>query len=374
MRARVLLVPSWYPSAHDPIAGVFVREQARATMAHADVAVLHVAPGRAASWQHTDEDGIPTYRVTYRRPPRGDFLAYCQATWRALRRVQATWRPDVLHAHVTLPAGFATAVYATLRRRPLVLSEHAGPFVALLRTRRAGRPLARWTVGRAARIATVSNALRQQMEGALGIALAAPRWRRIPVPVDTALFHPRPVPPAAPLLYVGALLRAKGVYDLLSATALLRQQGLAPQLTLVGDGPEQAALAAYAAARGLADARFEGWLARPALAERMATCACLVLPSHGETFGSVLVEALACGRPVVATRCGGPEEIVRPGLGVLVPPRAPAALAAALAPFVTGAVAVDPQALRAHAEAQYSLAAVGAQLAALYAEVLPCDG
>ncbi|MBI2321186.1 MAG: glycosyltransferase [Chloroflexi bacterium] len=365
VRPRVLVVPSWYPSEHEPVAGVFVRAQAQAAIGCADVAVLHVAAGPGDRWTERVDDGLLTYRVSYRRPPRGDFAAYCLAAWRALRRVEARWRPDLLHAHVTLPAGFAAAVYGALRGLPLVLTEHAGPYAALLRTRRAGRLLARWTVARAARLVTVSGALRQQMEAELGIALQPPRWQRVPVPVDTARFRPGRVPDDAPLLYAGALLRAKGLYDLLDALALLRRHGLPARLLLAGDGPERAA-----AVLGLTDVSCTGWLPQAELAERMATCACLVLPSHGETFGSVLVEAMACGRPVVATRCGGPEEIVRPGLGVLVPPRAPQALAAALAPFVAGVARVDGAALRAAAERAYSLAAVGARLGALYREVV----
>lgn len=370
MRPRVLVVPSWYPSAREPVAGVFVREQARAAASYADVAVLHVAPGPADGWAEGTEGGLPTYRVSYRRPPRGDLTAYCFATWRALRRVEAHWRPDVLHAHVTLPAGFAAVAYGAVLGRPVVLTEHAGPYAALLRTRRAGRLLARWTVGRAARVVTVSAALRRQMEVALGVPLSEPRWQRVPVPVDTARFRPGRVPEDAPLLYAGALLRAKGLYDLLDALALLRQHGLPTRLALVGEGPERAPLADYAAGLGLADLHWEDWLPQEALAERMASCACLVLPSHGETFGTVLVEAMACGRPVVATRCGGPEEIVRPGLGVLVPPRAPRALAGALAPFLAAAVRVDGAALRTAAERDYSLAAVGARLGALYRAVV----
>ena len=62
----------------------------------------------------------------------------------------------------------------------------------------------------------------------------------------------------------------------------------------------------------------------------MAESAVVVLPSRAESFGAVLVEALACGTPVVATRCGGPEDIVQDGVGELVPVEDSVALADAL--------------------------------------------
>src|SRR4029079_1767278 len=77
--------------------------------------------------------------------------------------------------------------------------------------------------------------------------------------------------------------------------------------------------------------------------------ALLVLPSRSESLGMVLVEALACGTPVVATRCGGPEDIVDERVGVLVPPEDPEALAAGMEQVLVSGDRFDRETLRAHA-------------------------
>lgn len=84
----------------------------------------------------------------------------------------------------------------------------------------------------------------------------------------------------------------------------------------------------------------------------------------------VLVEALACGTPVVATRCGGPEDIVTEEVGVLVPPEDPAALAAGIAQVLDRRGEYDAAKLRAYALERFGLESVGKRLEALYEEAL----
>jgi glycosyltransferase involved in cell wall biosynthesis len=98
----------------------------------------------------------------------------------------------------------------------------------------------------------------------------------------------------------------------------------------------------------------------------MQTSALLVLPSRAESLGMVLVEALACGTPVVATRCGGPEDIVVDGVGELVEPDNPSELAAAIARVLDASGSFDPQRLRDYALGHFGIDAVVDQLVVLY--------
>jgi teichuronic acid biosynthesis glycosyltransferase TuaC len=84
----------------------------------------------------------------------------------------------------------------------------------------------------------------------------------------------------------------------------------------------------------------------------------------------VLIEAMACGTPVVATRCGGPEEVVTPTVGVLVPPEDPPALAEGLIEVLEHGDRYNPQVLRAYALRRYGMPTVSAQLQAIYNAVL----
>jgi glycosyltransferase involved in cell wall biosynthesis len=119
--------------------------------------------------------------------------------------------------------------------------------------------------------------------------------------------------------------------------------------------------------------RFAGGLAPREVAARMRGSALLVLPSRRESFGGVLVEALACGTPVVATRCGGPEEIVTPELGSLAPVEDPPALASAIADVLARRASFRPECLREAAVGSYGMAATAERLRAIYDEVLGAE-
>ncbi len=169
---------------------------------------------------------------------------------------------------------------------------------------------------RAALLAELAPAARAALEAKLAVV---PNGIELP-----------PAPSAAPghrVLAVGRLRPIKGMDVVIDAVA--GAQGL---LTIAGDGPERARLEAQARAHGL-DVRFAGAVARDALAALYREASCVVLASRfGEGFPNVLLEAMAHGRAVVATRVTGVAELVRDGEnGLLVPPGDPLALKDALA-------------------------------------------
>jgi len=106
------------------------------------------------------------------------------------------------------------------------------------------------------------------------------------------------------------------------------------------------------------------------IAQMLKNSHALVLPSLHESFGLVLVEAMASGRPVISTRCGGPEFIVNETNGLIVEPGQPLALANAIVDVLTHLHRYDPQAIADAAVNQYSYHAVTDALTRLYAEML----
>ncbi len=122
---------------------------------------------------------------------------------------------------------------------------------------------------------------------------------------------------------------------------------------------------------GLTDrVEYVGKKPTPELARYMQESALLVLPSRRESLGLVLVEALACGTPVVATRCGGPEDIVTDDVGVLVPPEDPEALALGIEQVLARPSHYEPALLRTHALEHFGFDSVARRLEALYREAL----
>jgi glycosyltransferase involved in cell wall biosynthesis len=172
-------------------------------------------------------------------------------------------------------------------------------------------------------------------------------------------------------LTVGLLTQQKGMSFLLQAAQQLVERGItALEITIGGDGPERNQLERLARSLGLADyCRFTGLLTRVEVKQQMQRCDVFVLPSLHETFGLVLAEAMACGKPVLATRCGGPEFVVKPKTGILVEAANPEALASAMADFIEKRTPFDVQQVRQSVVERFGEAAFLKNISALYEEI-----
>jgi phosphatidylinositol alpha-mannosyltransferase len=246
----------------------------------------------------------------------------------AIRRT----RPDLLHVHEPFaPSVGLLALLAT--RLPVVATFHAS--LARSRAYRAAAPALRPLYRRLAGRIAVSEEARRTITGFLGDDV-----RVIPNGVDVARFASLPPPAGRVVVFVGRLEPRKGARVLLEAFPAVRERVPDASLVVVGDGPERRALEA-AVPEALRDhVTFAGRVEAAELPRVLGEAAVVAVPSlGGESFGIVLLEAMAAGRPLVASDIPGYRALVRDGLeGLLVPPGDPAALADALV-----AVLGDPE-------------------------------
>ena len=134
------------------------------------------------------------------------------------------------------------------------------------------------------------------------------------------------------LLFVGGLLRRKGEYVLLEAARLLKEKGIDFKVVIVGDGPEREGVENSAIEKGIEDSvKLEGAKFYPQLLYYYNSADLFVLPSFGESFGIVYLEAMACGIPVIGTDATGlPEIIPSEDYGIIIPAGNAVALAEAI--------------------------------------------
>lgn len=394
---RVLHLPKWYPHRYDDQDGDFVARHvaaiARQPGLTSAVVFAAVARGPLASFIEEDHDLrglVPTWRYYYRARLTGlgplDKLLklglWLLAMRRGLRAVRRHWRgaaPDVVHAHIL----FRPAVLARwLRWRhgwPYLITENWTIFQPANAWRLGA--VRRWLAGGLVRAAAAYTPVSHDLRRALA-ALGGVNAHTVVIPnvVDTELFHP----PAGPggrtgLLNVAAFNEpAKNLSGLLRTVARLRAThptlpGL--HLRVAGYGPAEATLHQLAAELGLlADGTVEflGKLTPAQVADEMRRAAVFVLFSNYENLPCVLIEAQASGLPAVATRVSGvPELLPDDGtLGLLVPARDEAALAAALMQALAAPARFSAAAMRARAVAKFSYPAVGAAFKAVYARML----
>ncbi|HLV35478.1 MAG TPA: glycosyltransferase family 1 protein [Spirillospora sp.] len=245
-------------------------------------------------------------------------------TRRTFRELRA-FQPDVIH--FIHPSVFGLAAYAIIRRRtnwPVLVSYHidygrvaqhytVGPFNARF-IEPAINFLTRWIMNQADYNLAPSRLIQQRVRE-IGVTAEVGLWRR---GVDAEKFHPRYAsadmraalsgghPDEVLLLYVGRLSSEKRLFDL---KAVLEQIP-GTRLALVGDGPARPELEALFA--GL-PVTFTGYLQGEALSQAYASADIFVFPSALESFGLVVVEAMAAGLPVVASQVGGVPDVIEVG-------------------------------------------------------------
>lgn len=281
------------------------------------------APARLETLTH---DQTTPDRVRERPIFLGLIPGYLLSASLAARRLARHGRFDLVHVHWPLPhvvPGWAARMAA---RVPLVITFHG---VELTFARSARVPFMRALLRRAIRTADAVTANSTYTAGLIRdlhdrpVSLV-PFGSSVPVPEEI------PAVAAAPpfrLLFVGRLVERKGVHYLLEAVAAARER-VAVVVDVVGEGPMRPALEERVRELDLEDAvRFHGFVSREELGRRYAACHAFVLPAIMDTkgdvegLGVVLIEALAYGRPVIASEAGGIVDIVRHRrTGLLVPP------------------------------------------------------
>jgi len=283
--------------------------------------------------------------------------------------------PDILHAHSAVWAGVAAARVSGATGVPYVLTEHSTGFARNV-FRTWHQPYLREAFRQAGAVIAVSEPLRRR----LSPYRRTEDIRVVANLVDTETFC---LPSQARsvhkfrFLCIAMLQRTKAVDLLIRAFAKVFAGDATVLLAIVGDGPERVALEKLVKFLGLeGQVTFSGMLDRSDVRNALWSAHCCVSSSAIETFGVTLIEALATGIPIIATSSGGPEGIVTPDCGLLVPVGDVTALAAAMRAVH---MARDnwhgrSAALRALAEQCYSGTVVAAKLREVYGAVLAEGG
>lgn len=278
---RILLVSQMYPGPDDPDLGTFVQGLER----------------ELASRGHEIERAV----LDRRSGGRARFLALGRDAVAAARR----FRPDVVYAHFLVPTGLLAALAS---RAPLVVTAH-GRDVRNIGAIPGVRPATRYVVRRAAAVVAVSDYLRRELE--TKVPEARGKVEVVDCGVDLERFSVAPAPdgPTA-YLCIGSLTERKNVVRLAEAFEHLGSG----TLTFVGDGPLRSAI------EGRSGVTVVGRSPHDEIPGLLARSHVLCQPSLVEPFGLALLEGMAAGRSVVATRVGGPPEFVPPEAGALVDP------------------------------------------------------
>jgi len=373
---RLLTFSSLFPNAEQPNHGVFVENRLRHLLASGLVASTVLAPvpffpqGRGAAALGARYGGWDRYarigRVEQRHglvihhprflvvPKFGMSVAPAllyAAALRAVRRLMAEGLQfDAIDAHYLYPDGVAAIRLGQALGKPVVITAR-GSDVTQLPDFPAPRRMIQWAIARADALISVSAGLKA---GLLALGAAPDQVTVLRNGIDTAMFQPRDRVAARAalgltrptLISVGLLIDRKGHHRTIEAMRQLPEF----DLIIVGEGPERARLTALARTLGVADrVRLLGAHPHASLPMFYSAADAMVLASSREGWANVLLEAMACGTPVVASNIpGNPEVVQEQAAGLVVDSNTPDGLAAGVRRLFDGLPARD--ATRAYAE------------------------
>lgn len=355
----ILVLTHSYPDSEIKWRGLFIKDQAIALSAKHEVLVVyfkvdysHLAPFSKYSFIQRQNGTVIEYELTTGKSfPVINQFKYLKDTYRFIsRELLSRKKIDIIHSHLSYPAGFLGTIIQKRKGIPCVVTEHSWInkyFRSLLH-----KISVLYTLNHAAGLVAVSQALKHDINRYCKRPVYV-----IPNVVDMKKFSLTGTSTIDKKLNAGILggmgNYRKGLDILIRALPLLKDLELTVHIG--GDGKllkEFKVMARELDAEG--NCIFHGEIKPDAIHDFYSKLDFFVLPSRDETFGVVMVEAMACGLPVIATKCGGPEEIITKETGILTERENPAALAAAIRYVADNLKSYDRKVIRDYVLEKYS--------------------
>jgi len=385
-RPKILFLPKWYPHRQDPMPGLFVKNQAEAVYRFCDVAVLYVHGDRDCPNSYevdfTEENNVIVVRVYYKIPSlkiplAGSFLKLFRflKAYRLGFHLLTNFEPDILHVHVLTRTGLIALIYRIFKRTPYIVSEHWSRYFPENNTYKGflRKLLTRIIVRHSSALIPVSEKLKQAM---IANGLNNRQVFIIPNSVDMDRFvipgnrNPRD---KKKIIHVSCFEdKSKNITGFLHAVKFVLEKRSDFEVSIIGEGPDFEYCRNAARDMGFNEdvVKFPGLKNDAEMAKIMGDTDFMVLSSNYETFGTVVIESLACGTPVVATAVGVVPEIINEANGIITSPGDMQALGEAIMVMLDKCSTYDRKQIRETVRNKFSKEMVGLQLYEIYSKIL----
>ena len=371
---HILFLSSWYPSRVHRTLGNFVERHARAVATQHQVTVLYLTSDptvERTEIEFREADGMNTLCVyfnpgTFR--PRDHYQAL-MAGWQALQK-RGLGSIDLIHGNVLYPSAMQAIVLQRKLRVPFIYTEHWTGFhrESSLGIGLAAKLMLKHACHRASFVCPVSDHLGKSMKnwGLNG------RYRTVPNVVDTDLFHPGEKAEKFRFIHVSSLVdEHKNISGMLRAIQKVLEKDPDMEFWFVGDGDIHPHIR-YAKELGIPEEsiHFLGEQSLEQIADLMGKSHAFLMFSHYENLPCVILEAFACGIPVIASDTGGIREHLDPSRGILVTNDVEDELERAVLQVKKGYQDFDAQEIRDYAVTHFSVPSIASQFSEIYMESL----
>ena len=360
---KLFIIPSWYPTEIHPESGSFFRDRASilqkngieiiigTPVTHSLKDFLRYSPNNTI--QTNFDYGLPIYlRESINIFPKMEklfFTRYKKSAINILNKLLETHGlPDLVMIHSSLWAGGALGEILNKNDIPFVLTEHLKEFLIPNGFSTFQKNIIHNTYSMASQILLSSSPLKNAISKNFNIHKS--KLNLLPNPVDEHLFTLRKIPESKSqftIICISLFRPEKRIDLVLESFNTLVHSGIKAKLKLIGDGPLKHEIENQIQKLGISDlVELPGYLPQKRIIDELHNSHFLVLPSDIETFGMVLVEAQACGLPVVATDCGGPKDIITAESGILVTPGSVSELTGGMKKLIRSFDKFDPSEIR----------------------------
>jgi L-malate glycosyltransferase len=371
----ILVVSRGYPTKKYNLNGIFEFAQAKALakigckVVFAAVDVRSIRRWRKWGLEHHYIEGVNVYAINIPvgKMPRIILNIITSIGLNVIykRILKEFGRPDILHAHFT-GVGYAASNLKKRINVPLVITEHSS-LIMMPKINRKIFKTAKDAFKHANALIAVSPALVKVIENKFNIK---PLY--VPNIVDTDLFfyRPRVQKDLFNFVSIGSLTYNKRMDLTIAAFYNAFRDFTNVRLTIFGEGKERPKLESLIEKYNLkTKVIFEGICKQETIAKKLRESDCFVLPSKSETFGVAYIEALACGVPIIATKCGGPEVFVNKSNGLLIPVNDVDTLAVAMKYMYKNITLFDKKKIAKDIKSKFSPEVVANQLLRIYKKI-----
>lgn len=392
---NIFIIPSWYPSDSNPVTGIFFREESKAYARNYPTENIAIS-----SWGQNNEDFLLWARKPFtslfklirfnsesvtqtkisdncieyytpalswsRRILRGNIHQILRANEKNIEAFQMEFgKVDLIHAHIAYPGGLIAKKLSENFRIPFIITENQSPFPfrSFLNKKNQLIPLLMDSYNHSHINVAVSRYMERKMKN-----FKITNSTYIPNYVNENEFTLDPQKQrTSDILFVGRLEFQKGPDILFEALEKLDIRDLS--IKVVGEGSMLKRLKIKSKNKKY-KATWLGNVGQDKVVEMLLESNFLVLPSRHEGLPFIIIEAMACGLPVISTRCGGPEEMITEETGILIEPENPEQLAKAIEYMIEHRSKYDAQKIRDHFLKNYSSKVVCQKLRKLYEKVI----
>ena len=362
---HILIIPSWYSGNLDDVNGSFFREQAIA-LRKSDYKVGVIAPifrsmrdvkglfTKGCGTKYQNDAGVDTYRYHTINIPK--LRGFERFRWTNIglslykKYVKNHGVPDLVHVHSMINGGFLAYEIKKKFNVPYVITEHSTAFARGLVRQKLDKKI-KEICQQASSLTCVSTPFKKLLENRYGFKFSV-----LFNIVDKLFFeHPISIRDENTFTFINvAFMDEKKNQALLIETFAKQFKNTNKKLVLIGNGALENTLKELTVKLEInKQVFFLGRLSREEVCAEMLKADCFVLTSNYETFGVVLIEALASGLPLIATKCGGPEDIVNSSNGILIDVNNQMQLESAMIQMVNNYKLYDKEKLRTEAQDRF---------------------